>query len=701
MAMYEEFAPQPNRLLNAQSAYLRHAAYQPVGWYEFGPEAFAEAARQRKPILLDIGAAWCHWCHVIDRESYENPQIATIINERFIPIKVDRDERPDVDARYQAAVQALTGHGGWPLTVFLNPDGEPFYGGTYFPPEDHGDYVGMKTMLSRVAEAYAHHAGELEQVATTLTERGADTATRQADPAPLHDAIPQQIARGIKTMFNAATGGFERSAPKFPHPGAIEFALLYADATGDAAWTRIVTTTLTAMGRGGINDQLAGGFHRYATDERWIVPHFEKMSFDNALLLENYVHAFRATGDEQYREVANGILTYILHTLTDHQRGGFFGTQDADVGLEDDGDYWTWSEAEVRELLTPEDYPVIARHFGITSKGDMPHNHRNVLHVAATAEEIALALQRPVEEVREQIARGKARLLEVRNKRKAPAVDTHKYANWNALLISALLEAGTLLERTDAVRVALRAAHALHADAYEPDHGIYHAFHGEHGARLPGFFEDQAYAARAFIAAYMSSADATYLDVAAHLMELAIAQYWDQDNGGFMDLSRERLAAGEAVPLRHQHKTIEDMPTPSANAIAAMTLDQLWLLTHNHRYREYAGKTLETFATRAPEYGPFAAYYGLAVHYHLHPPATAIIVGAPNAADTHALHAAALATYRPGRLVAILPPDSESISYPAHEHGHALAYICAGEACAPPTADPETMRTLLTEFGRK
>lgn len=701
MALYEEFEPRPNRLINAQSAYLQHAAYQPVGWYEFGQEAFDEAKRQNKPVLLDIGAAWCHWCHVIDRESYDNPEIATIINERFIPVKVDRDERPDIDARYQAAVQTLTGHGGWPLTGFLTPEGEAFYGGTYFPPDDISGMVGMKTLLPRIADAYAHQRDELEQVADTLTARSQEAITRLAAPAPVSDAPIQQIAHGIRALFNPKHGGFEKGAPKFPHPGAIEFVLAYGDATGEEIWTRIADTTLTAMGNGGVYDHLGGGFHRYSTDATWTVPHFEKMSFDNALLLENYIHAYRATNNPFYREVAEGILSYILHHLADHQRGGFFGTQDADIDLRDDGDYWTWTWEEVSEALLPEDFAVVTRYYGITRDGDMPHSDRNVLHLVTAPEKIAEELRLSVEDVQARITRGNARLLEVRNKRKAPAVDKHKYANWNALLINALLEAGALLGRRDATRAALRATDVLYADAYEPDHGIYHSFHGEHGARLPGMFEDQAYSIRAFIAAYMASGNGTFLDVAARLMEMAIAHYWDEDGGGFFDLSHERMAHGIGEPMRQARKVIEDMPTPSANAIAAMALDQLWLLTHNHRYREYAGKTLETFAGHAPEYGPFAAYYGLAMQYHLHPPATAIIIGRPHEADTQALHAAALNAYRPGRVVAILPPDCEYLPYPAGENGRAIVYVCVGQVCARPTADPEEMVQQLQTFGRE
>ena len=696
MALYDEFDRRPNRLITARSAYLRAAAYQPVGWYEFTPDAFAEARRQEKPVLLDIGAAWCHWCHVIDRESYEHPEIAALINEHFIPVKVDRDERPDIDARYQTAIQLLTGHGGWPLTAFLTPDGAPFYGGTYFPPEDIAGRTGFLTLLPRLAHAYRHRRHELEEVAQSLRARA--EGREGAPPAGVSEEQPATILRALGTQFNRDQGGFERGRPKFPHPAAIELALLQWDATRDDRWRVMVVKTLREMAWGGIHDQLGGGWHRYATDAGWSIPHFEKLAPDNALMLENLTHACRAFDDPLLREAALSTLAFILRELTDHRRGGFYASQDADGRPHDDGDYWTWSQAEFLRALSAEETQVLVPYFGVTPRGNMPEHHRTVLRVMRTPEELAGDLELPLETVRARIAGGKAALLRAREQRKAPAIDTSKYAGWNALLISALLEAGTLLEHDEALRVALRAADTLLRDAYDPDQGIYHQFHAEDGARLPGLLEDQAYAAQALLAAFGCGGQRAQLAAALRLLELCIAQYWDDDAGGFFDVAAERGGV-EAAFLASRRKTIDDLPTPAPNAVLAMALDRAWLLTHEARYRDYARRTLEAFAAEAPHYGVYAAGYGLAVSHHLRPPAAAIIVGALEDDATQALWRAARETYRSGRLVAAFAPDANP-PYPAPEGAAAVAYVCAGQHCSEPKTEPEALRRALSALGR-
>ncbi|MHB9023729.1 MAG: thioredoxin domain-containing protein [Armatimonadota bacterium] len=701
MALYEEFEPRPNRLINAQSAYLRSAAYQPVGWYEFGPEAFTEALREDRPILLDIGAAWCHWCHVIDRESYENPEIATLINEHFIPIKVDRDERPDIDARYQLAVQILTGQGGWPLTVFLTPQGDPFYGGTYFPPEDQHGRVGMSTLLPRIAEAYRHRQLDLEKVSQRLAEAARLESARVNDPGLLSFAAFTKIANVTQLRFHPRDGGFEESGPKFPHPGAVELALLQWLLTGDETWRDVFAVTLMAMGRGGIYDQLGGGFHRYATDAAWLVPHFEKMSLENGLLLENYVHAYRATGNEFFHEIADGTLDFINGVLADHRDGGFYASQDADNSPTDDGDYWTWTQPEVREAVVPAISDVLIPHYGIgQSPGIVPATGKSVPHIAEEAEALARRLEVSGDEIRERIEHGEQLLAEIRRERHAPGVDTNKYCNWNAVLISALLEAGTLLNRPEAVNFALRSTDLLLSAAYDEDQGMYHGLISGAGARLPGFLEDQVFMARALLDAFTVSGKHDYLQAARRLLDLCIDHYWDTTGGGFFDLTRERMQSEQIPMLRQPRKAIEDLPGPAPNAIAALTLDRLWLLTRDDRYHEYAWKTLEAFADHAPGYGPFAAYYGLAVYYHYNPPALVTIIGRSDDEGTRQLRQTALAAYRPGRQVIAYAPDEEELPYPAAENGKAIAYLCAGERCAAPTSDAGELQRLLSDFGK-
>ncbi len=341
-----------SRLAESTSPYLRSAAHQPVAWYEWGEAAFARAAKENKPILLDVGAVWCHWCHVMDRESYENPTIAAMINKFFIPVKVDRDERPDVDARYQSAVSAVSGQGGWPLTGFLTPDGRPFFGGTYFPPEDAMGRPGFPRILQAVADAYANRRDELERAAVALADAVTKSESFSGASGNFDPGIIEHSVNATTELFDPKNGGFGR-APKFPHSQAVDLLLEQFQATREERLLHISERTLVNMANGGVYDQLAGGFHRYSVDERWLVPHFEKMSYDNSELLKNYVHAWQVTGKPFFREVAEGIIGWVNETLSDQQNGGFYASQDADYSLDDDGDYFTWTLEEMRAVLTP------------------------------------------------------------------------------------------------------------------------------------------------------------------------------------------------------------------------------------------------------------------------------------------------------------------------------------------------------------
>ena len=695
MALYEEFERRPNRLIDAQSRYLRDAAYQPVGWYEYGDEAFAEARRQHKPVFLDIGASWCHWCHVIDRESYENPEIATLLNELFIPIKVDRDERPDIDARYQTAVQLLTGQGGWPLTVFLTPDGLPFYGGTYFPPRDAQGHFGLRTLLPRLARTWREHRDDLLDVAETVSEHTAQAHIHALEPGAIDEETYHRLAGNVLQRFNVEDGGFEHTAPKFPHPGAIDLALLELFRTGSAPWHAVVTTTLKGMAYGGIYDQLGGGFHRYAIDAHWSVPHFEKLGAYNGLLLGNYARAFRATGFPLFREIAAGMFAYLFHVLSDRELGGFYNAQDADAGANDDGRYWTWTQEEFLAALSPGQAEVMTRYYGVSAEGNMPEGARNVLRVSETPEAIARAVHLPLEEVQRHLTRGNGQLLQARLRRRAPAVDTTLYINGNALLISGCLEAGLWLEQAEATELALRAADRLLREAYDESAGMYHTLTPA-GARLPGLLEDQVYMATALLDAYTVSGAPRYLSAAQRLLDLCLERYWDRDLGGFLDTAAEHAVTDF---LHQPRKMVEDLPTPSPNAVAALALGRLAALTGEARYREFAENTLGLFSAHAPEYGPLAAYYGLAVYFHLHPPALVTILGHADEAAAEALRQAALHAYRPGRQVVLLAPETRGLPFPPADGGAAIAYVCAGQACAPPTTDPETLRRTVETFG--
>src|SRR3954447_25078624 len=466
-----------NSLARPASSYLRSARHQPVDWHEWGGDAFEKAQRENKPVLLDVGAVWCHWCHVMDRESYENSEIAKLINENYIAVKVDRDERPDVDSRYQAAVQAISGQGGWPLTVFLTPDGKPFYGGTYFPPDDHYRRPGFSRVLQAISEAFTTKQAEVAQSAEQLIAVISQTEafagrSRDLSPAVMQAAI-DAVVRSAEKMFDAENGGFG-SAPKFPHSSAID-VLLDRYARGESRMKDIIDLTLTKMAHGGVYDQIAGGFHRYSVDERWVVPHFEKMSYDNSELLKNYVHGYQLTGDPFYAATAREIIRWMDEWLSNRERGGFYASQDADIDLNDDGDYFTWSLAETREVLTGQELEAAALHYDIGEVGEMHHRpEKNVLHIRATPDQIATRMKLSTEEVQTLLASAKAKMLRARLNRQTPYVDKTVYVNWNALCISAYLEAAKVLEIPEAEHFALRSLDRLISEGWSAESGLKH-----------------------------------------------------------------------------------------------------------------------------------------------------------------------------------------------------------------------------------
>src|ERR1700682_1306256 len=439
--------PTENRLKNSVSPCLRSAAHQPVDWHEWGPQAFEKARTEGKPVLLDIGAVWCHWCHVIDRESYENPEIAAMINQLFVPVKVDRDERPDVDARYQPAVSAISGQGGWPLTAFLTPSGKPFYGGTYFPPADGYGRPSFKRVLLSIAQAYREKHGEVLEQAQLVESAISRAESFSGGGGKVSATVIDAIVESARKMFDDVNGGFG-SAPKFPHPAALDLVMDQYVRTGsrnDRAENQELRTifvhTLEKMARGGVYDQLAGGFHRYSVDERWIVPHFEKMCYDNSELLKNYVHAYQATGDEFFAGAARDIIRWMDEWLSDRAHGGFYASQDADYSMDDDGDYFTWTLEETQAELTEDEAAVAALYYDINEVGDMHHNPaKNVLYIRNSTEEIARRLNIAEERVRTLLAEAKKKMYAARLLRPTPYVDKTVYAGWNAMCVSAYLE---------------------------------------------------------------------------------------------------------------------------------------------------------------------------------------------------------------------------------------------------------------------
>ncbi len=519
-----------NLLAEASSAYLRSAMHQPIQWHEWGEEAFAKAQRENKPILLDIGAVWCHWCHVMDRESYESAETADIINQQFIAVKVDRDERPDVDSRYQLAVSAIAGTGGWPLTVFLTPDGRPFYGGTYFPPDDRWGRPSFKKILLAIADAYRERRDEVLKSADEAMNMLASAegfAGRQADFSPRIVGVMVQSALPI---FDEKNGGFG-SAPKFPHPAALDLLMDWYVRTREERVGTVITTTLTRMAQGGVYDQLAGGFHRYSVDERWIVPHFEKMSYDNSELLKNYVHGYQVFGYEFYAHVARDIVRWMDEWLSDREHGGFYASQDADINLDDDGDYFTWTVPEAKAVLSDDEFQAASLHYDIKEVGEMQHDPaKNVLWVSALPEEIASRMGMDVSKVLDLLASAKTKLYAARLQRPTPFVDKTIYVNWNAMCVSAYLQAAQVLELEDARKFALRSLDRILAEAWDPERGLSHVIaYADAKAEkrfVRGLLDDYAFTALACLDAFEVTGDISYFKFAAADRRRHDSQIW-------------------------------------------------------------------------------------------------------------------------------------------------------------------------------
>ena len=700
-----------NALSHASSAYLRSAMHQPIQWNEWGEDAFAAAQRENKPILLDIGAVWCHWCHVMDRESYESSEIAAIINREFIAVKVDRDERPDVDSRYQLAVSAISGTGGWPLTVFLTPEGKPFYGGTYFPPDDRYGRPSFKKILLAISEAYRDRRDEVLKSADESMNMLSNAEGYGGHHADFSPRIVGVMVQSALPIFDDKHGGFG-GAPKFPHSSAIDLLIDWYARTREERVATVITTTLTKMANGGVYDQLGGGFHRYSVDERWIVPHFEKMSYDNSELLKNYVHAFQVFGYDFYRRIAGDIVRWMDEWLTDRDHGGFYASQDADINLDDDGDYFTWTVDEAKSVLSPDEFQAIALHYDIAEVGEMHHNPvKNVLWVSKLADEVSSRMGRDITDVLEFLAIARAKLSAARAQRPTPFIDKTIYTNWNALCVSAYLHYARALARPDARQFALRSLDRILAEAWDKERGLSHviAYSDPNAGKrfVRGLLDDYAYTAIACLDAYEITGDLSYFRFAQHISDQMITRFADPTSGGFFDTEpplEERLKLGA---LSARRKPFQDAPTPAGTPCAAIALLRLHAYTNDARYREKAEETLEVFAGAAEQFGIYAGTYGLAASWLSRPHTQVIVVGEDEKAE--ALLKAASAPYAVNLSVVHLT-DSEAVvdnlppalaetipNLPAVKEKKSVAVVCTNFTCRPPLDDPEELTKAVRE----
>jgi uncharacterized protein YyaL (SSP411 family) len=719
--MREETFPTPgetNLLEQAASSYLRSARHQPVQWHPWGAAAFARAQAEDKPLLLDIGAVWCHWCHVMDRESYENPGIAAIINRHFVAVKVDRDERPDVDARYQAAVSAISGQGGWPLTAFLTPDGRPYFGGTYFPSGDGYGRPGFGRVLTIMAQVWRERRDEALQTAAnamTAIEHNESFSGRDGD---LSLALVDKIVHAVLKHFDAQNGGFG-SQPKFPYPSVLDLLLQVAMNRGNQQAKEVFCTTLEKMARGGVYDQLAGGFHRYSVDERWHVPHFEKMLYDNTELLRNYLHGFQSFGREDFRRIAEEIVGWLNVTMTDRERGGFYASQDADINLDDDGDYFTWTLAEAREALraagfTAPEEEVALRYWEIGEVGEMHHNPaKNVLRAEQTAEEFAAGTGRSAEDLRSLVDSARRALLVARGERPAPFIDRTLYTGWNAMAVSACLEAARLLD-LDALReFALLTLDRLLGEAWAGDGTLSHVIaYGEPSSetapppeKVPGTLDDYAFTVHACVDAWVATGEMRFYHAAVKLADELIARFYDRRAGAFYDTAAPSGDQSPLGALAARRKPLQDTPTPAGNPTAASALLRLEALSGRKEYREIVEETLASFAGIVEHFGLHAGSYGLALERLLLDPVQVVVVG--SGAQAERLEALAMGRFavnwsvlriarerlEPGGLPEGL--GEFLLHAPQPEGAEAWAIVCRGRTCLPPLTDPRTLAEAL------
>jgi len=698
-----------NLLEQSASSYLRSARHQPVQWHAWGEEAFARAQAEDKPILLDIGAVWCHWCHVMDRESYESAELAEIVNQHFVAIKVDRDERPDVDARYQAAVSAISGQGGWPLTAFLTPAGKPFFGGTYFPADDRYGRPGFKRVLLTMAEVWRDRREEALESAGSVMAAVEQNENFSGRGGELNLGLVDKISEAILKQFDPRNGGFG-AQPKFPHPAALDLLLEVATRTGNEKARDAALTTLTRMSKGGVYDQLAGGFHRYSVDERWVVPHFEKMLYDNTELLRNYVHAYQSFVKPEFAQVAAEIVHWLDTTMSDRDRGGFFASQDADIDLDDDGDYFTWTKAEAQAVLTPEEMAVAGRYWDIGELGDMHHNpQKNVLHIRHSVGEVAAEAGIGIEEAGERLAQARAKLLEARGRRLTPFIDRTLYTGWNAMAVTAYFEAARVLRLNDARDFALKSLDRLLVQAWDGGSELGHVIAYADGLtpsqRVAGNLDDYAFTVHACLDAWLSSGRIAYFRAAMRLAEQMVGKFFDRAAGAFVDTALTEDEEAKLGALTARRKPLQDAPTPAGNPVAAGALLRLEALSGRKEFREIAEASLESFAGVVEHFGLYAGTYALALSRLLLDPIQVVVVGS----GSEAIRLEALATARfavnktvirlhTRQITADMLPDSLAetlLQVPAPEGVEAWVQVCKGRTCMAPISDSELLLDTL------
>jgi uncharacterized protein YyaL (SSP411 family) len=701
--------PPTNRLIGEKSPYLLQHAHNPVDWYPWGDEAFDAAARDDKPIFLSIGYSTCHWCHVMERESFEDLEVAALLNDGFVPVKVDREERPDVDTVYMTVAQMMTGHGGWPLTVVMTPNKDPFFAGTYFPKESRHGRIGMLDLLPRLSELWRERRSEAlnsaGQIATALWQSAhgespgatdqASSATDELGRPALDDAF-QQLSR----VFDPLQGGFGR-APKFPTPHNLRFLLRYWRRTGETKALEMVERTLRAMRQGGIYDHVGFGFHRYSTDARWMLPHFEKMLYDQALLLMTYVEAFLATGQRGYAEVAAEVIEYVLRDLRD-AGGAFHSAEDADSeGRE--GQFYVWTDEQLGEVLDDDDARFVRRIFNFDRRGNFAEEAtgqrtgENVLHAGRSWSDAAGSLGISETEVLERWSRVRERLLAAREGRIRPQKDDKVLTDWNGLMIAALAQAAAALERPEYLKAAAEAWEFVRSKMIDPEGRLLHRYRDEDAA-IPAFADDYAFLIWGLLELYETSLEAEHLREALRLNGELLERFWDGERGGLY-----QTAAGSAeLPVRSRE--IYDGAVPSANSVAMLNLLRLGRLTADAELENRALAIEAAFAERVRQVPSAHTQLLAAVDFRLGPSREVVIVGEPEGSDTDALLGVLRGHFDPRTVVLFRPAgeDGGEVTRLApftkemrEIDGRASAYVCRDYACERPVTARDDLQSML------
>jgi uncharacterized protein YyaL (SSP411 family) len=669
----------PNRLTKETSPYLLQHSNNPVDWYPWGDEALAHAKTQDKPILLSIGYSACHWCHVMAHESFENEEVARLMNDNFVNIKVDREERPDLDTIYMDAVQSITGRGGWPLIVFLTPEGKPFYGGTYFPPEDRHGLPGFSRVLETVSDAYQNRRKEIEQ-ATQQVMTALNSGVEGGSNAQQLDAdILNQAYSTIGQDYDEVNGGFGH-APKFPQPMVLDFLLRQYHRDGDEKALDMVTLTLESMAKGGVYDQLGGGFHRYATDAKWMVPHFEKMLYDNAQLSQVYLHAYLITEKPLFRRIAEETIDYVLREMTSAE-GGFYNTQDADSESEE-GKYYTWTIDEIKEVLDEKPANILGEYYGVTTSGNF--EGRNILHIARDS----------YSEEPENIKRAKVLLLIEREKRTQPGRDEKILASWNGLMLASLAEAALIVNREEYLNAAIANGQFL-LESLISDGYLRHTYK-DGKASIEGYLEDYASVIEGLLNLHQATFKSKWLNEAIRLADVMVDEFWDESAVLFFDTGKRHQAL--FIRPRNTH----DGALPSGSSLATSVLLKLSRLINNKSFERIAVSSLTTMGRIISQFPQVFGNWLCALDFHLSTPQEIAIVGSRNNPMTADLLRVLYSTWLPNKVVAAKDPGD---SFPVDNlvilkdrymiNDMPTVYVCERYSCRAPVIDPELLHQQL------